>query len=112
MYEQRNLDKSEEEERVFLTATEILQNNINCHEISVHSCPTLEAIVAGDQSHVPHIFQLLIRQIMKNPLKQESISQSLFSLTRPQVLLPLKIALSAAINIRYLSSELMFHSQN
>ena len=105
-YEQRKLNKSEEEERIVITAAKILKNKIKNHEISVDSYPTLENITNGGHSHVPPLLKLFVDELIRNPLKQESISQSIVSGTRPRVIMPLQFALAVTVDNRYASKEL------
>ena len=104
-YKNVQSDITEEENRIIITAENLIGNKIKNHDTSVDYYLTVEEIMEGNVTHVPDLLKLFIAQLVKNPLRQESISQSIFSCARYRSLMPLQIALSVLLDNRYGSKE-------
>ena len=55
---------------------------------------------------VPHPLELFLKELVKSPIKQKSLSEAIYSATRPGSLMPLQVGLVVAVDNRLASKWL------
>ena len=74
-------------------------------EFSTSSYPSTDDI-RDTKNHVPELLQFFVNEIVRLPVKQNSISQTIFSATRPRSLMPFQFELAVATDNRIASKWL------
>nr|XP_047140552.1 uncharacterized protein LOC124815795 [Hydra vulgaris] len=103
-YQEKSTNVNEERERVVITAAKLLKNAIKNHDHNSNVYPSKEDILNIEGTHIPQLLKAFVNELVQAPLKQVSISQVLFSGTRPRSIMPLQFGLSVAVDNR-LSSK-------
>ena len=55
---------------------------------------------------MPHFLEVFLKELLKSPIKQKSLSEAIYSATRPRSLMPLQFGLAAAVNNHFASKWL------
>ena len=86
--EQRKENVNDESKKIVKTAAKLIREAIRNFDHSTSTCPTTDDI--GDtKDHVPEPLEFFVNEVVCSPVKQYSISQTIFSATRPKSLMPL-----------------------
>ena len=79
---------NDESKQIVKTAAKLIREAIRNFDHSTSTCPTTDDI--GDtKDHVPEPLEFFVNEVVCSPVKQYSISQTIFSATRPRSLMPL-----------------------
>ena len=62
--------------------------------------------ISSGNDCVPHLLQVFINELVKSPVKQLSLSQALFTATRPRSIMLLQYGLAVAVDNRLASKWL------
>ena len=93
--EQRKEDVIDESKRIVKTAAKLIRKAIRNFDHSTSTYPSTEYI-RDTKNHAPELLEFFVNEIVCSPVKQNSISQTIFSTTRPRNLMPLQFALAVA----------------
>ena len=104
-YKERKNYLSVETERIVTTAAKLLKDAIKNYAHETGTYPAADYISSGNDC-VPHLLQVFINELVKSPVKQFSLSQVLFTATRPRSIMPLQCGLAAAVGNRLASKWL------
>ena len=99
---QRKSNLTDESERIMKTAAILLKEVIKYHDHDTTMYPSASSIISYD-SCVPRLLQVFVNELIKSPLKQRSIGQTLFTGVRPRSIMPLQFGLSVAVDNRLAS---------
>ena len=101
-YKKRKTDLSVETESIVTTAAKLLKDPIKNYAHETDTYPAVDDISSGNDC-VPHLLQVFINKLVIHPL---SLSQTLFTATRPRSIMPLQFGLALAVNNRLASKWL------
>ena len=93
--EQRKENVNDESKRISKTAAKLIRKAIRNFDLSTSTYPSTDDIL-DTKDHVPELLKFFVNEIVRSPVKQNSISQTIFSATRPRSLMPLQFALAVA----------------
>ena len=86
---------NDESKRIVKTAAKLIRKAIRNFDHSTSTYPLTDDI--GDtKNHVPELLEFFVNEIVRSPVKQNSVSQTIFLATRPRTLMPLQFALAVA----------------
>ena len=105
-YKARETNSDDEEARIIVTAAKLIRNKIRNFQHCTAYYPNVEDVIQHSQGYVPHLLELFMTELIKNPLKQQSLAQAIFAGARPRSLMPLQFALAVTMDNRYASKEL------
>ena len=103
-YQERNINANDEENWFIKTAVSILKQSINDQKIDKSSYPSVEDIISEEYNMVPDILMSFVKQLIKDKLKQRTLSQAIFAACRTTAIMPLQFALA-------ISADNMFGSK-
>ena len=88
-YNKRKVSKADEAERIIKTVAKLIKNAIKnlTHETDFY--PTVDDIKNTEDEFVPLALQTFIKELVKSPVKQNYLSQSIFAASRPRTVMPL-----------------------
>ena len=78
---------SDEAERVVLAVRELLKNVIKNHDHVVNGYLNMDENFTATNENVPNLLSVFAAELIKLPLKQNSISEAIFAATRPKTLI-------------------------
>ena len=89
-YANRNADVEEESKRIVRTAAKIIVSELRSTEFNISSYPTNEQLsdLQYNQDWLPEHLKIFLETMMRNPLHQASIGQSIVHASRPRSTLP------------------------
>ena len=105
-YEERKTNLTVESERIVITAAKLLKDTIKNYEHETSTYPSTDDVTSTENNCVPHLLQIVMNELVKSPLKQMSLSQALFTATRPRSIMPLQFGLAVAVDNRLASKWL------
>ena len=85
---------------VLKTAAKIFKSVIKNQKHQTDFYPTINNIRNSNNDHVPDLLKLFVAEVIKSPLKQVSISQALFAVSKARSLMPLHFGLAVASDNR------------
>ena len=94
-----------ENKRIVKTAAKLIREAIRNFDHSISIYPSTDD-VRDTINHVPELLEFFVNEIARSPVKKNSISQTIFSATRPRSLMPLQFALAIATDNRVASKWL------
>ena len=103
--EQRKENLNDESKRIVNTAAKLLRKSIRNFDHSTNTYPSTDDI-RNTENHVPELLKHFVNEMIRSPVKQNSIAQTIFSATRPRSLMPLQFALAVAADNRIASKWL------
>ena len=92
---QRKENVNDESKQIVKNAAKLLREAIRNFEHSTSTYPSTEYI-CDTKNHVPELLEFFVNEIVRSPVKQNSISLIIFSATRPRSLITLQFALAVA----------------
>ena len=104
-YKDKKTDLSVKTERIVTTAAKLLKDTIKNYAHESGTYPVVDDFSSGNDS-VPHLLQVFINELAKSPVNQLSLSQALFTATRPRSIMPLQFGLAVAVDNRLASKWL------
>ena len=96
---------NDESKRIVKTAVKLIREAIRNFDHSTRTYPSTDNILYT-KNHVPELLDFFVNEIVHSPVKQNLISQTIFSATRPRSLMPLQFALAVATDNRIASKWL------
>ena len=96
---------NDESKRIVKTAAKLIREAIRNFDHSTSTYPSTDNI-RYIKNHVPELLEFFVNEIVHSPVKQNLISQTIFSATRTRSLMPLQFALAAATDNRIASKWL------
>ena len=85
------------------TAAKLVRERVRNFDHSTSTYPSTDDI-RDIKNHVPELLEFFVNEIVRSPVKQNAISQTIFSATRPRSLTPLQFTLAVAIDF-YIASK-------
>ena len=72
-YKARETSSNEEEARLIVTAVNLIRNKkINFQHCATY-CPSVEVVFQHNQSFASKLFEIFMSELIKNPIKQQSL---------------------------------------
>ena len=96
---------NDESKRIVKTAAKLIREAIRNFDHSTSTYPSTDNI-RYIKNHVPELLEFFVNEIVHSPVKQNLISQTIFSATRTRSLMPLQFALAVATDNRTASKWL------
>ena len=96
---------NDESKRIVKTAAKLIREAIRNFDHSTSTYPSTDNI-RYIKNHVPELLEFFVNEIVHSPVKQNLISQTIFSTTRTRSLMPLQFALAVATDNRIASKWL------
>ena len=97
-YAQKKSNVKEESERVVKAAAQLIKNAIKQFEQRTESYPTVEDITSPESEFVTVLLKVFIKELVKSPINQTTIMQTLFSSARPHSVTPLNFGLAVSVD--------------
>ena len=97
-YKQKKSSQKDESERVIKAAAELIKDAIKRFDHETNFYPTAEDVKSLGNESVPQLLNVFIRELVKSPIKQTSIAQTLFSAARPRTIMPLNFGLAVSVD--------------
>ena len=88
-YTRKKHNAEDEKIRVITAAAKLLSDCIKNFDHDVKTYPLIEDVTNNENTCIPLLLKVFIRELIPVPLKQTSISQALFSAVRPQSIMPM-----------------------
>ena len=95
-YNERKVSKADEAERIIKTAAKLIKNAIKNYTHETDFYPTVDDIKNTENEFVPLALQTFIKELVKSPVKQNYLSQAIFTAS----ILPLLFGLAVAADNR------------
>lgn len=105
-YKDKQIRPRDEAERVILTATQLLKNEIRNYDHKTDVYPSIDEDLAASKKNVPPLLGVFINALIKSPLKQMSISEAVFSAARARTITPLQLGLAVTADNEFASKKL------
>ena len=96
---------NDESKRIVKTAAKLIREAIRNFDHSTSTYPSTDNI-RYIKNHVPELLEFFVNEIVHSPVKQNLISQTIFSATRTRSLMLLQFALAVATDNRIASKWL------
>ena len=96
---------NDESKRIVKTAAKLIREAIRNFDHLTRTYPSTDNI-RYIKNHVPELLEFFVNEIVHSPVKQNLISQTIFSATRTRSLMPLQFALAVATDNRTASKWL------
>ena len=96
---------NDESKRIVKTAAKLIREAIRNFDHLTRTYPSTDNI-RYIKNHVPELLEFFVNEIVHSPVKQNLISQTIFSTTRTRSLMPLQFALAVATDNRIASKWL------
>ena len=96
---------NDESKRIAKTTAKLIREAIRNFNHPTSTYPSTDDI-RDTKNYVPELLEFFVNEIARSPVKQNSISQTIFPATRPRSLLPLQFALAVATGNRIASKWL------
>ena len=103
--EQRKENVEDESKRILKTAAKLIREAMRNFDHSTSTYPSTDDI-RDTENHVPELLEFFVNEMVRSPVKQNSISQTIFSAIRPRSLMPLQFALAVVTDNRIASKWL------
>ena len=94
---------NDESKRIMKTAAKLVRETIRNFDHSISTYPSTDDI-RDTKNHVPELLEFPVNETVCSLVKQNSISQTIFSATRPRSLTPLQFTLAVATD-NYIASK-------
>ena len=95
-HNKQKVSKTDEAECIIITAAKLIKNAIKNHTRETDFYPTTDDTMNNDNKFVPLALQTFIKELLKSPVKQNSLSQAIFAVSRPRTVIPLLFGLTVA----------------
>lgn len=86
-YKEKKARAIDEAERVIVAAAKLLKNAIKNHDHVTNVYPNIDENFIATNENVPNLLRVFLSELIKLPLKENSISGATFATTRPRTLM-------------------------
>ena len=97
-YPQKKNNMKEESERVVKKAAQLTKNAIKEFKHKTESYPTVDDIASPENEFVPELLKVFIKELVESPMKETTITQTLFSSAWPHSVTPLNFGLAVSVD--------------
>ncbi|XP_065650661.1 uncharacterized protein LOC136078782 [Hydra vulgaris] len=97
-YTRKKHNAEDEQIRVITAAAKLLSDCIKNFDHDVKTYPLIEDVTNNENTCIPLLLKVFIRELIPVPLKQTSISQALFSAVRPQSIMPMQLGVAVTVD--------------
>ncbi|XP_065674292.1 uncharacterized protein LOC136091193 [Hydra vulgaris] len=97
-YTRKKHNAEDEKIRVITAAAKLLSDCIKNFDHDVKTYPLIEDVTNNENTCIPLLLKVFIRELIPVPLKQTSISQALFSAVRPQSIMPMQLGVAVTVD--------------
>ena len=89
-YKEKKSRASDEVERVALVVVKLLKNFIKNYDHVANVYPNIGESFTATNENVLNLLRVFVAELIKLPLKQNSISKTIFAATHPKSLMPVR----------------------
>jgi hypothetical protein len=97
-YNTKKTNVEDEKVRVITAAAKLLSDCIKNFDHDIKNYPLMEDVIDKENTCVPSLLKIFIKELIPAPTKQTSISQALFSAVRPRSIMPLQLGVAVTID--------------
>ena len=111
----RNQDAKAEAKHIVTLAAKLVKQSIMNFEVKTESYPSTDEIESETQNEVPQLLKMFVNNLVKDSLRQRSISQAIFSCCKQSSIMPLQFALAVTADCNFGSkwlNNLLFKLNN
>ena len=105
-YNERKTNICDESELEIRTAAKLLREAIKNDKHESDTYPAADDIMSKTNNAVPQPLEVFLKELVKSPIKQKSLSEAIYSATRRGSLMPLQVGLVVAVDNRLASKWL------
>ena len=106
-YKEKKARASDEAEPVIAAAAKLLKNAIKNHDHVTNVYPNIDENFTATNENVPNLLRTFVSDLVKLPLKQNSILESMFAATCPRTLMLIQLGLAICADNEFASKRLI-----